>query len=212
MDKTITLNPGESQQVSFQVTAPLSSGKYKVNLDGLSGYFSVVSKPGVDLVVGTYNQYTIHDINGIKFSQVVDFTPPSNWSGNMGTMPTAVLATPISLSDLTQGLIVNITFDGASNYYNTDSGGSQIALFLRFEPNFYTQIAPPVMVGVIGVPIVNGRWWNVPFNILVNCNQVWNAGRMVDGQVKGIFSAVFTPWNAGEYNWSPCRVMGIVLA
>lgn len=45
MDKTITLSPGETQTVSFQVTAPSGLGIYHVSLDGLSGDFEVVEEP-----------------------------------------------------------------------------------------------------------------------------------------------------------------------
>lgn len=41
LTKSVTLNPGQSQQVPFQVT-PQSAGQYSVDVDGLSGSFTAV--------------------------------------------------------------------------------------------------------------------------------------------------------------------------
>lgn len=46
--KSVTLNPGESKAVSFQVT-PAELGVYSVNVDGLTGSFSVVAVPVADI-------------------------------------------------------------------------------------------------------------------------------------------------------------------
>jgi len=46
--KTVTLEPGESKAVSFQVT-PTELGAYSVSVDGLTGSFSVVAVPVADI-------------------------------------------------------------------------------------------------------------------------------------------------------------------
>jgi len=42
--KTVTLNPGESKAVTFEVV-PSAGGTYSVNVDGLTGGFFVIEKP-----------------------------------------------------------------------------------------------------------------------------------------------------------------------
>ena len=46
--KTVTLEPGESRMVSFEVT-PTELGVYSVSVDGLTGSFSVVEVPVADI-------------------------------------------------------------------------------------------------------------------------------------------------------------------
>jgi len=46
--KTVTLEPGESKAVTFEVT-PTELGVYSVSVDGLTGSFSVVEVPVVDI-------------------------------------------------------------------------------------------------------------------------------------------------------------------
>jgi len=46
MQKQITLNPGQSQRISF-VVAPSAVGAYYVTLDGLTGSFESIQDPGV---------------------------------------------------------------------------------------------------------------------------------------------------------------------
>lgn len=46
--KTVTLEPGESKAVSFEVT-PTELGVYSVSVDGLTGSFSVVEVPVADI-------------------------------------------------------------------------------------------------------------------------------------------------------------------
>jgi len=48
--QTVTLNPGESQVVAFEVT-PAEAGSYSVSVDGLSGSFTVIGM--ADLVVSS---------------------------------------------------------------------------------------------------------------------------------------------------------------
>ena len=50
MQKTISLNPGESKLVSFAVT-PTGVGLHTVSVDGLSGSFSVLEPPVAQFVV-----------------------------------------------------------------------------------------------------------------------------------------------------------------
>ena len=50
MQKTITLNPGESKEVSF-TTTPQTVGVHSVSVDGLSGSFSVLEPPAAQFVV-----------------------------------------------------------------------------------------------------------------------------------------------------------------
>ena len=50
MQKTITLNPGESKEVSFTIT-PQTVGVHSVSVDGLSGSFSVLEPPAAQFVV-----------------------------------------------------------------------------------------------------------------------------------------------------------------
>ena len=50
MQKTITLNPGESKEVSFTIT-PQTVGVHSVSVDGLSGSFSVLEPPVAQFVV-----------------------------------------------------------------------------------------------------------------------------------------------------------------
>ena len=50
MQKTVTLNPGESKVVSFSVT-PTVVGPHVVNVDGLSGVFTVLEPPTAQFVV-----------------------------------------------------------------------------------------------------------------------------------------------------------------
>lgn len=47
--KTVTLNPGETKAVSFEVTAPAEPGSYVVNVDGLTGSFIVTEVPVADI-------------------------------------------------------------------------------------------------------------------------------------------------------------------
>ena len=48
--KTVTLEPGESKAVSFEVR-PTELGVYSVNVDGLTGSFSVTAIPVADIRV-----------------------------------------------------------------------------------------------------------------------------------------------------------------
>jgi len=48
--QTVTLGPGESQAVTFQVAAPVA-GTYNVSIDGLSGSFRVTEAPVADIRV-----------------------------------------------------------------------------------------------------------------------------------------------------------------
>ena len=50
MQKTISLNPGESKLVSFAVT-PTVVGPHTVSVDGLSGSFTVLEPPVAQFVV-----------------------------------------------------------------------------------------------------------------------------------------------------------------
>jgi len=50
MQKTITLNPGESKEVSFTIT-PQTVGVHSVSVDGLSGSFTVLEPPVAQFVV-----------------------------------------------------------------------------------------------------------------------------------------------------------------
>ena len=50
MQKTITLNPGESKEVSFTIT-PQTVGVHSVSVDGLSGSFTVLEPPAAQFVV-----------------------------------------------------------------------------------------------------------------------------------------------------------------
>ena len=50
MQKTISLNPGESKEVSFTIT-PQTVGVHSVSVDGLSGSFSVLEPPAAQFVV-----------------------------------------------------------------------------------------------------------------------------------------------------------------
>jgi len=50
MQKTITLNPGESKEVSFTIT-PQTVGVHSVSVDGLSGGFSVLEPPAAEFLV-----------------------------------------------------------------------------------------------------------------------------------------------------------------
>ena len=50
MQKTISLNPGESKLVSFAVT-PTGVGPHTVSVDGLSGSFTVLEPPVAQFVV-----------------------------------------------------------------------------------------------------------------------------------------------------------------
>jgi len=50
MQKTITLNPGESKEVSFTIT-PQTVGVHSVSVDGLSGSFSVLEPPAAQFLV-----------------------------------------------------------------------------------------------------------------------------------------------------------------
>ena len=50
MQKTISLNPGESKLVSFAVT-PTGVGPHTVSVDGLSGSFTVLEPPAAQFVV-----------------------------------------------------------------------------------------------------------------------------------------------------------------
>jgi len=50
MQKTITLNPGESKEVSFTIT-PQTVGVHSVSVDGLSGSFTVLEPPAAQFLV-----------------------------------------------------------------------------------------------------------------------------------------------------------------
>ena len=50
MQKSITLAPGESKQVAFTVT-PQTVGVHGVNIDGLSGIFTVHTPPAAKFIV-----------------------------------------------------------------------------------------------------------------------------------------------------------------
>ena len=50
MQKTITLNPGESKEVSFTIT-PQTVGVHSVSVDGLSGSFTVLEPPTAEFLV-----------------------------------------------------------------------------------------------------------------------------------------------------------------
>lgn len=47
-DQTVTLGPGESQEISFKVT-PQVAKTYSVSVDGLSGSFTATSEPVADI-------------------------------------------------------------------------------------------------------------------------------------------------------------------
>lgn len=49
-NKTITLNPGKSQEVVFEVS-PTAPGTYGVRLNGLSGTFTVIEQGEAEFVV-----------------------------------------------------------------------------------------------------------------------------------------------------------------
>jgi len=50
MQKTITLNPGESKEVSFTIT-PQTVGVHSVSVDGLIVSFSVLEPPAAQFLV-----------------------------------------------------------------------------------------------------------------------------------------------------------------
>lgn len=56
LTKEVTLNPGQSQPVSFQVT-PQEVGTYSVNVDGLTGSFEAISPPIQTYTLGIYYFY-----------------------------------------------------------------------------------------------------------------------------------------------------------
>lgn len=50
MQKTVSLNPGESKAVSFTVT-PQTVGVHGVSVNGLSGSFTILQPPAAQFVV-----------------------------------------------------------------------------------------------------------------------------------------------------------------
>lgn len=49
--KTITLQPGQSTQVNFSLTAPAQPGTYNINIEEMQAQFTVEEAPFVDIVL-----------------------------------------------------------------------------------------------------------------------------------------------------------------
>lgn len=56
LTKPVTLSPGQSQQVSFQVT-PQVAGVYSVSVDGLTGSFEATEVVGLATIEGQVTDY-----------------------------------------------------------------------------------------------------------------------------------------------------------
>jgi len=88
--KTVTLNPGESQQIDFSASFS-ELGSHVVSVDGLSGTFDVLAKPEFEIDLGAISVF----VDGHPFGSV---------SGHTGVMPA-----PITVPNLTDpGLILKI--------------------------------------------------------------------------------------------------------
>jgi hypothetical protein len=214
---------------------------FKVTCGGvLIGTFAatedvVIAAPSFDLVAG---KFTIHSMNGVPFSAIGQETstvcPTCKGSGRLsylnpytgetltmtcptcnGTgvvapypigIPYAVLSQPRIVSSL-GGETIDFTLEGT---YDIDSYYNTLQFYLYYEPEFTTQIAPPVYYGEVSVPI-SGYYWATPFRRTVAITQLWNAGRMYDGQVKGAFSVRIKPTTYYYNIPSEFRIKGIQL-
>jgi len=79
-DQTVTLQPGESRTVSFQIT-PTEAKSYSVSVNGLSGTFRAVEAPVADIKVENLNISPAEVYVGEKVTISVTATNYGNAAG-----------------------------------------------------------------------------------------------------------------------------------
>lgn len=86
-EETVTLQPGESKQISFEVT-PDEARTYQVSVDGLSGSFDAMEEQPLIL---DFNNISVSRVNGKEFSSI---------GVDSDNVPFGVLAEKLSVNTL----------------------------------------------------------------------------------------------------------------
>lgn len=170
----VTLNPGESKGVSFEVI-PTEVGNYSVSIDGLGGSF--VAKEAEESPVLDFGDIIIRSIDGVPFSLA------EIGAGNIGH---AQLSSPLVVDGL-RGHEISFSYVGAAIHHEMYNN---LVFFLQYE--ILNPASPPCAPGF--APGYR-QWYQAPYNPMTG---LWSVPFEGNIDVKGVWAAGY--WCQSDYN------------
>lgn len=152
-EQSVTLEPGESQEVVFEAT-PHEPKTYSVSVNGLTGSFKAVTPPLAIVLGDGFYPYEeggwcrVLGVEGIPFTKVDGLV--------------ATLKTPIVMSVM-RGITVNVEVSDLSKW-SWSTGYPSLFATLWYYPQFDAPMPPPAFQGSGNIPGTHYEsppysWW-----------------------------------------------------